>query len=245
VNRRGLRFGTFASGLAALVLAVAACSSAGPTSIIIHITLPPASIAPAGPTGAQTEQPTEAATQKPVATPKPSPTVKPSPTPVPTPGPTDTPFVSFTLPPAGTPVPSTACTGSASNQAFFASAAKQFSWSVYCAVLPTGWFLTAGDFHGNQLTATYKGPGGAIVNLKEGGFCTTSAAVCTPRDHPLGTAMFSDQVGGLVALGPTAAGGFAIYVSGGTAHAYEINSTGPTQAKFVAYAAALVKVAKS
>jgi hypothetical protein len=244
VNRRGLRLGTYASAIAAFALAVAACSSAAPTPIIKHITLPPASFTP---TAVQTQAtaPANGATPTPVPTAKPSPTIKPSPTPVPTPGPTDTPFVSFTLPPAGTPVPSTTCTGSAGNQAFFLAAAKQFSWAVYCAVLPTGWVLTAGDFHGGQLTASYKGPGGAIVNLKEGSFCTTSPAACTPRDHPLGTAMFSDQVGGLVALGPTAAGGFAIYVNGGTAHAYEFNCTGPTQAKFVAYAAALVRVAKS
>ncbi len=236
MNYRGLRSGTFLSALAAVGLAVAACGSAGPTTILVHLTLPPASGSPALTPARSSATPTLV----------PSPKGTPGPTKVATPAPTDTPFVSFTPPPVGTPVPATTCTGSPDNQVFLADAAKKLAFGVYCAVLPKGWYLvTPTSYHGGQLQITYQGPGSAIVTIREGAFCTTGASACTPRDHPLGTAMFSDQNGGLVALGPTAADGFAIYVNGGSTKAYEIKGTGVTREKLVAYAAAIVKVAKT
>lgn len=244
MNRRGIRAGTLLSAVAALGMAVAACGSATPTLIRIHVTLSPAA-------GTPTLAPAQSlvATATPTTAAKPTPTAPTAPAESATPGPTDTPFVSFTPPPVGTPVPSSYCTGSVDNQAFLTDAANKLPFGVYCAVLPTGWYLAAPSKYelpnGGQLLITYHGPGGAVLTVNEGAFCTTSVSACTPRDHPLETAMFSDQNGGLVALGPTAADGFAIYVNGGSSKAYEINCTGLTQAKFVAYAKAMVKVAKA
>ena len=247
MKRRGLRFGTLLSAVAALGMAVAACGAATPTQIIVYITLPPSSVT-ATATGAVTAGTSQRPTPTSARTPAPSKTPKPSPTPAVsvTPGPTATPYVSFTLPPVGSPVPSAACTGSAGNQAFFGLAATDLPFNVYCAVLPATWWPEAHYTvpSGGDLEITYHGPGGVTFNVREGAFCTGGTSLCTPRDHPLGTAMFSDQVGGLVALGPTASYGFAIYVNGGSTKAYEVNSTALTQAKLIAYARAMIKVAK-
>jgi len=73
--------------------------------------------------------PTPAVTPSPVATPTPSPTATPTPWPTPTPS-----------------SPAAACTGTASNKALFAQAAGAMNWTVYCAVLPSGWSIAEGGY---------------------------------------------------------------------------------------------------
>jgi hypothetical protein len=178
----------------------------------------------------------------PIATPRVTPTH--SPTPAPSPIETSTPEAT-TTPPIATEVPATTCTGSASNQAFWAEAAGKMSWDVYCPVLPSGWYVKTGNYSqpgGGQIQMTFKGPGTATLEVDEGAFCIGSGASCAPSLGSLGTANFADRPG---ALESRVGGGFALYVAPGTSKAYTLIGTGMSQSKFVELAAALAKVAKS
>ena len=66
--------------------------------------------------------------------------------------------------PTDGPTAGTLCTGSESNGAFFTQAAAGMAWSVYCAVLPDGWYLETGSYrlaNEGHLEVTYRGPGDA------------------------------------------------------------------------------------
>jgi hypothetical protein len=161
-------------------------------------------------------------------------------------------------PPVETPVPSEspgasaeagadACTGSAENRDFFAAGAEAFTWDVYCAVLPDGWFVDTGSFRladGGRLEVSYKGPGGQRIEISEGAWCTTGASACSPRDHEIGPARFGDREGTLVTLGPAVADGFAVYVDPGAAPSWAISGKGMDVDAFEAIAAALHRVSR-
>jgi hypothetical protein len=213
-----------------LAIVATACTTAGkPTPIIIYTTATPRPTAP----------PTPVPTPTPIPTPTPVPTDTPvpgSPTPVPTAKPTGTPGPS--------PTGVAACSGTATQQAFFADAANKLPFGVYCGVLPGGWYFTAGNYtqpSGGIFNVTYKGPGGAQIVIQEGAFCTGGAVTCSPHDAALGSAKFGGMAGTLVSVGS----GFAIYVAPGTAAAYTAKGTGISQATFVSITAGLVKVPKS
>jgi len=232
VNFRMTRaFATIAVA-SALVFAVAACrGSATPTDIIIYTTPTPAPTAPPTPVPTPTPEPTP--TPPPTDTPVPG-----SPTPVPTAKPTGT--------PGPNPTGLAACSGNANQVAFFAEAAKNLTFGVYCAVLPGGWYFTAGNYtqpSGGVFNVTYKGPGGAQIAIQEGAFCLTSASACAPHDTVIGSAKLGDLAGSLDTYGPGP--GLVIYVAPGTARGYTATGTGLTQAAFVKIAAGLVKVPKS
>ena len=120
------------------------------------------------------------------------------------------------------------------------------SWTVYCAVLPTGWFLEAGSYrlgNGGHLTASYKGPNGARLMLQEGVFCTGGVSVCSPHDETIGPAAFGDQQGTLMSLGPNEpADGYAVYVDPGQSPAWTISGTTIDQATFTGFSAAVAAV---
>jgi hypothetical protein len=216
------------SAAALLIFAIAGCTGAGPTDIIIYET-PTAVVDTPTPEPTPEPTPTPTPTPKPTPTPVPSPTATPVPTPTPTPGP---------LGPAGT------CTGTAGNKDFFVQAAKDLTFTVYCPVLPSGWYLGSATYEqpsGGFLKATYKGPNGATFSFSEGAYCTTGAAACAPKDSALGTAKFGDMSGSLDAL----SGGFVVYVAPGTAKAYSATGKGMTQAQFTAWSAAMTRVPKS
>ena len=105
-----------------------------------------------------------------------------------------------------------ACSGDADNRNFFAMAAHAFKWAVYCAVLPSGWYVNTGSYLGDQLTISYKGPGGVSLELKEGSYCTDGETVCQPQVKELGPTLYGDQMGTLFTLEP----GYAVYVNEGT-----------------------------
>lgn len=105
-----------------------------------------------------------------------------------------------------------ACTGTAGHQAFFTAAARELKWDVYCAVLPDGWFLNYAQYAGDQLTATYKGPGNVHLQLQEGSYCVDDPTSCQPRGTEVGPTLFGDKSGTLYALNP----GYAVYVNPGT-----------------------------
>lgn len=220
---------------AGMILALAACSSAGPTPIYVYQT----------PAPTPTDTPTPAVTPMPTPTPVPTPTDIPggagapgasastataTATPTPTPGPTG---------PAG------GCSGSALNQAFWADAANKVPFTVYCGVVPGGWYFTAQDAYGPNgwVKATYSGPNGAKIEIQEGAFCTSGSSACSAHDAVLGSANFGDLGGTLDSLGSGM--GFAIYVSAGTAHGYTATGTSVSQETFVGIVGALIKVPKS
>jgi hypothetical protein len=218
----------------AILLAVAGCSGSSDTPV------PPAPTPTVTPTDDVT--PTPEVTEAP--TPEPTPTAVATPTPEPTPTSTPTP----TPTPEATPTSiAWQCTGSAEHQAFFAETAAKLSFDVYCAHLPSGWYLQEAAYelpNGGKLTIEYKGPGGATLSIAEGAYCTTSAADCSPHASIRGTAAFGDKPGMLDVL-TTPPDVLVVYVNPGTSHAYQISGTNLTQAKFVALAAAMTLVPKS
>ena len=225
---------------AGLVLALSACTAAQPTPIYVYLT----------PTPAPTGTPTPVVTATPAPTPTSAPTAAPGGASA---SPTATAAASATAAgatptsgPIATAGPASACSGAASakNEAFWADAANEVPFAVYCGVVPSGWsFMGASDAFGasGNVTATYTGPGTAKIVIQEGAFCTSGAAACSPHDSVIGSANFGDLSGSLDAVGS----GFAIYVSPGTAHGYTATGTDVSQATFVSIVGALVKIAKS
>jgi hypothetical protein len=226
------------AAVVAFALAVSACSSS-----LVAPTPPPAT-----PTAEATETPSD--TPSPEVTPTPMPSAQASqsstPTPAVTPTPTPVPSsIGSAAPTASSPA--AACTGTADHQAFFAEASSKLNFDVYCAVLPSGWFLQSAAYelpNGGKLTISYKGPGGATISVSEGAFCTTSAADCSPHVSIRGTAAFGDRPGMLDVLS-TPPDVLIVYVDPGTNAGYSISGNNVTQARFVAIAAALSKVPKS
>ncbi len=117
-------------------------------------------------------------------------------------------------------------------------------WTVLCASLPKGWYVSAGSYrlaNGGKLVIGYKGPGGATLALSEGAFCTDDSG-CVPagtdgEDVPLGP-----LAGTLVRLD---AGGFAIVVDRGSNPSWLLQSHGLDEATTLALGAALVEVTVS
>jgi hypothetical protein len=222
VKRGGLRLIQVIAAVTIMGLAVAGCSKGTPTTRLVILTPPPT-----------TETPSPVATPTPaLATPTPKASSSPT-------------LAEPTTPPVATAVPSTACTGSASNQAFWADAAKAMSFDVYCLVLPSGWSVSDGSFEGaggGKVHMTMHGPGGAKLQIDEGAFCTSGLDTCSPHDATVGDAAFGDLIGSL----DSAAGGtYYLYVNAGTAKGYTLTGSGMSQDTFVAYASAIVKVAKA
>ncbi len=107
-----------------------------------------------------------------------------------------------------------ACSGDDRNQDFYASMAAAVEWTVYCPVLPDGWFVDDGRYRlagGGWLEISYDGPGEARLSLRQGAFCTSGDG-CVPGGEPIGQTDFGDRTGDLVA---TDDGAFAIVVDRG------------------------------
>ncbi len=247
----GVRTFVMALALVALPVALVACGGTATST-----TTPRASGAASTAPGASASHPTSGpeASQGVEATAGPEETSAPDTTesPVATELPVASESPETTEPPSASQLPSSpaqgssdACSGSAENRDFFAAAAEAFTWDVYCAVVPEGWFLENGAFRladGGRLEVSYKGPGGARIEIAEGAVCTEGGSACSPRDHELGPGRFGDLEGTLVTLGPDVADGFAIYVDPGAAPSWSIAGTGMDRASFEAIAAALHRV---
>ena len=110
--------------------------------------------------------------------------------------------------------PASACSGTAENQDFYADAAGAVTWTVYCPVLPKGWFVVTGRYRlagGGRLEISYRGPGGASFTLREGAFCGDPDG-CIPAGTELGPAAFGDLTGTLISADD---GSWAIVVDAG------------------------------
>lgn len=134
-----------------------------------------------------------------------------------------------------------ACSGSDENRQFFEAAATTLNWTVYCAVLPAGWFVDSGEYRragGGRLEIAYRGPGGARLELREGAFCADGSG-CVPSGTDSGDAAFGDKTGSLLA---TDDGGWAVVVDRGAALSWLAVGTGLDEDAFRAIAAALTAV---
>ena len=227
-NRRGR---AAAAAVIALFLA-AACASAAPTRIPGAVTSAPSATTAATPTSSVGPAATATeivlpATASPVATLTPSHT----PTHKPTPAPTSR---------------AAACTASAKFKAVFADGAAKAAFDVYCAVLPAGWSLQGASYYkrpvGSELDATYKGPGGAVIQFLQGANCTTSAVACSVAVGILGPISFGHLTGQLDLYDATPT--YVVYVNPGTTHGYTMLGYGMTQTQFIAFSAAMKKVPK-
>jgi hypothetical protein len=110
--------------------------------------------------------------------------------------------------------PASACSGTAENKDFYAAAAAAVQWTVYCPVLPKGWFVVTGRYRladGGRLEISYRGPSGASFTLREGAFCADTDG-CVPAGSGLGAAGFGDLDGTLISADD---GSWAIVVEPG------------------------------
>jgi hypothetical protein len=128
-----------------------------------------------------------------------------------------------------------ACTGSDENRDFFASMAAAVDWTVYCPVVPDGWFVEDGTYRladGGWMEISYNGPGDARLVLRQGGFCETGDG-CVPAGTDAGETALGDRSGTLVAV---ADGSWAIVVDRGATPSWllVVQGLGETEARTIA-----------
>ena len=137
--------------------------------------------------------------------------------------------------------PAAACSGNDKNREFYADAAAAVDWTVLCAVLPRGWYVSKGSYrlaNGGKLVIGYKGPAGATVDLSEGAFCT-DASGCLPSGSDGGDVPLGPMTGTLVRL---ASGDYAIVVDRGLNPSWQLVTQGLDEATARAFGAALAVV---
>lgn len=156
--------------------------------------------------------PTDRATTDPSTdAPTDAPTASAEPT---SPEPTATGSTGSSAAPTDGTVSASSCSGSDENRDFFASMAAAVEWTVYCPVLPDGWFVDDGHYrlaNGGWMEISYDGPGEARFVLRQGAFCETGDG-CVPAGIETGDAPFGDRTGRFVA---GADGSWAIVVDRG------------------------------
>jgi len=207
----------------AVSLALAGCTAAAPTPQIVYVT-PVPTPSPIIIYVTPPPTPTPALTPSPSASPTPSPTMSPTPTPAPTSA-------------------AAACTGTADNKAFFAKAAGAMSWTVYCAVLPSGWYITKGSYDNapNGVLEVEYQHGASQIYLAEGNLCGLKGSNwCNWQSWAVhqGPAAF-DHLAAELYLD---AGALHIDTGYKTAHEYSVFGFGLSQSQFLAYAAAMQAV---
>lgn len=168
-----------------------------------------------------------------------------SPTPPPDPGPTELPPSEPPL----TPEPESAspatgssatCSGTPENRDFFAAVADAVSWPVYCPVLSDGWFVDSGQYGlagGAWMEVSYRGPGGARIELREGAIC--GRADCDLDGADLGAADFGTLAGVIYDQG---GGRYEVVVDPGASPSWVLLVTGLSEADARTIAARLTLV---
>lgn len=163
----------------------------------------------------------------------------PSEAPTVPPTPTGSPSGSSSESPAADTVDG--CSGTDDNRAFFAEAAVNLDWPVYCAVLPARWSVNTGSYSTQgvgRLVISYKGPGGASLSLHQGAFCDDGDG-CVAAGTDSGDAPFGDQTGTLVVLD---GGGYAIVVDRGAHPSWLVVGQGLDEATFRAFVADFIRL---
>ena len=214
-------------------LLVAACI---PTTVAPP---PSSSPAPTASASSQAEEPTaspepsvEAPSEEPSASVAPAETASP---------PEEATPLEASAPASSEPGTAAPCSGSDSNRTFLEDAAAAVRWTLYCAVLPAGWFVDTGRYRGSGggwVEIAYKGPGGARLELQEGAFCPATDG-CVPSGSDAGNASFGDKTGTFVMLDD---GGWAVVVDRGDPISWLAVGTGMDQATFRRLAGALAIV---
>jgi len=100
-----------------------------------------------------------------------------------------------------------------------------------CAVLPKGWFVSAGKYGtggGGWMYIEYDGPGASTLGLYEGTYCATKGG-CDVAGSSLGAATLGPLEGELY---PTA-DGYAVVVGAGESPSWYLATTGLDQATTV------------
>lgn len=144
-------------------------------------------------------------------------------------------------PPAGVVGSADECSGNDGNRDFFRSVAGAVDWPVYCAVLPEGWFVDAGQYrlaNGGWLEIAYRGPSGARLELSEGSFCE-DADGCVPAGSDAGDASFGDLPATIVTLDD---GGTAIVAGRGEAQSWLAVLSAVDESEARDIAAALLRI---
>jgi hypothetical protein len=226
-RQRGRGARLLAAVLAAGVI-VGACgsSAATPTPAPATPTSPPAVV-----TVAPTPTPAAPATAAPTATPAATPTPQPTATPEPT------------ATPAPTSAPGAGCTGSPAARQWLADQATHFTWTVYCAHLPSAWSIdpvngASADYaNGGKLEIHYAAWQGKVMWIVEGNFCSSD---CVHYDTVLGPAMLGDMSGTMYWWESL----LVLYVNPGTTHAYTLYAEAVSETDFRNYAASFIKVPK-
>ena len=150
-----------------------------------------------------------------------------------------TPFPSAGASPR--PGSANACSGTAENRDFYAALAASVAWDVYCATLPQGWFVESGSYrlsNGGQLSITYKGPDGARLVVREGGYCAGKPD-CIPTGTDTGAARFGDRDARLLDIGN---GAWLVVVIQTADVGWQAVGTGMDGAALGAYTAAFARV---
>jgi hypothetical protein len=216
--------------LAAIAVALSACGQATSTNEPTA-SEQPAATDPGTPSGT-VETPSGApASEQPTATAEPT-----------TPDPAATPTSEPEDGASPNPGSAAACTGSDENRDFFASMAAAVDWTVYCPVLPDGWFVDDGQYrlaNGGWMRISYEGPGDAGVLLQQGVFCTESDG-CVPAGREVGATAFGDRSGTLAAGDD---GGWSIVVDRGAAPSWLLVVTGLGETDARSIAADLLPIA--
>jgi len=162
------------------------------------------------------------------ATPEPA-----TPAPEPSPPPSDP--TDGSAPPSTDIGAAAACAGTDDNREFFASIAAVVAWTVYCPVLPSGWFFDSGQYRlagGGWLEIAYRGPDGARLVLLEGTACADVS--CLPGGEDLGEASLGGREARLVGLG---GGDLAIVAGPAEGATWVARADGQERDAFVAIAA--------
>ena len=151
-----------------------------------------------------------------------------------------TPFAAAS--PSPRPGTADACSGTAENRDFYSALATSVAWDVYCATLPPGWFVESGSYrlsNGGQLSITYKGPDGARLAIREGGYCVGHPD-CVPAGTDAGAARFGDRDARLLDLGNGS--WLVVVVPAGADVDWQAVGTGMDGAALGAFTAAFARV---
>ena len=143
--------------------------------------------------------------------------------------------------PAPSGGPATACSGSDDNREFYDGVAAAVDWTVLCAVLPKGWYVSTGSYrlaNGGKMLIGYKGPGGATLSLSEGAFCLDESG-CVPPGTDGDEVPLGPLTGTLVRLDD---GGFAVVADRGSNPSWLLETQGLDEATTLAIGAALAVV---
>jgi hypothetical protein len=134
-----------------------------------------------------------------------------------------------------------ACSGSDANRDFFASMAAAVEWTVYCPVLPHGWFVEDGQYRlaeGGWMEISFDGPGTARIVLRQGMFCSEGGG-CVPSGTAAGEAAFADRTAQVTNSDD---GSWSFVVDRGGRPSWLLLVEGTTEPEARSFAAALVPI---